>query len=67
MYATPNTVEKLLEDPDTTIKLLETIKQERASRLALEAKAEEDKPKVLLRMPFPPLTPPSWWASLQSC
>ncbi len=47
MYATPNTVEKLLEDPDTTIKLLETIKQERASRLALEAKAEEDKPKVL--------------------
>lgn len=47
MYATPDTVEKLLEDPDTTIKLLETIKQERASRLALEAKAEEDKPKVL--------------------
>lgn len=47
MYATPDTVEKMLADPDTTIKLLETIKQERAARLALEAKAEADKPKVL--------------------
>lgn len=47
MYATPDTVEKMLADPDTTIKLLETIKQERAARLALEAQAESDKPKVL--------------------
>lgn len=47
MYATPDTVEKMLADPDTTIKLLETIKQERAARMALEAKAESDKPKVL--------------------
>ena len=47
MYATPDTVEKMLADPDTTIKLLETIKQERAARMALEAKAEADKPKVL--------------------
>ena len=47
LYATPDTVEKMLADPDTTIKLLETIKQERASRLALEAQAEADKPKVL--------------------
>ena len=47
LYATPDTVEKMLADPDTTIKLLETIKQERAARLALEAKAEADKPKVL--------------------
>lgn len=47
MYATPDTVEKMLADPDTTIKLLETIKQERAARLALEQKAEADKPKVL--------------------
>lgn len=47
MYATPDTVEKILADPDTTIKLLETIKQERAARLALEAQAESDKPKVL--------------------
>ena len=47
LYATPDTVEKMLADPDTTIKLLETIKQERAARMALEAKAEADKPKVL--------------------
>ena len=47
MYATPDTVEKMLADPDTTIKLLETIKQERAARMALEAKAVADKPKVL--------------------
>lgn len=47
MYATPDTLEKMLADPDTTIKLLETIKQERAARLALEAQAEADKPKVL--------------------
>lgn len=47
MYATPDMVEKMLADPDTTIKLLETIKQERAARQALEAQAEADKPKVL--------------------
>ena len=47
LYATPDTVEKMLADPDTTIKLLETIKQERAARLALEAQADADKPKVL--------------------
>ena len=47
MYATPDTVEKMLADPDTTINLLETIKQERAARMALEANAEADKPKVL--------------------
>ena len=47
IYATPDTVEKLLADPDTTIKLLETIKQERAARVALEAQTEADKPKVL--------------------
>ena len=46
LYATPDTVEKMLADPDTTIKLLETIKQERAARLALEAQAEADKSKV---------------------
>ena len=47
LYATPDTVEKMLADPDTTIKLLETIKQERAARLALEAQAEADKPKII--------------------
>lgn len=47
MYATPDTVEKMLADPDTAIKLLTTLKEERAQRLALEAQAEADKPKVL--------------------
>ncbi len=47
MYATAETVEKMLADPDTTIKLLETIKAEREARKALEAQAEADKPKVL--------------------
>lgn len=47
MYATPDTVEKMLSDPDTAIKLLTTLKEERAARLALEAQAEADKPKVL--------------------
>ena len=47
MYATPDTVEKMLADPDTAIKLLTTLKEERAARMALEAQAEADKPKVL--------------------
>lgn len=47
IYATADTVEKMLSDPDTAIKLLTTLKEERAQRLALEAKAEADKPKVL--------------------
>lgn len=47
MYATAETVEKMLADPDTTIKLLETIKAEREARKALESQAEADKPKVL--------------------
>lgn len=47
MYATPDTVEKMLSDPDTAIKLLTTLKEERAARLALEAQAQADKPKVL--------------------
>ena len=47
MYATAETVEKMLADPDTTIKLLEAIKAEREARKALEAQAEADKPKVL--------------------
>ena len=47
LYATPDPVEKTLADPHTPIQLLATIKQERAARMALEAKAEADKPKVL--------------------
>lgn len=46
-YMTPETIEKALTDPDTIIQLATTLKEERAARLALEAKAEADKPKVL--------------------
>lgn len=47
MYATEQTVETLLSNPDTAIKLLETIKEERAKNAELEAKREADKPKVV--------------------
>ena len=47
IYATANTVEQMLSDPDTAIKLLTTLKEERAARQALERKVEVDKPKVL--------------------
>lgn len=47
MYATADTVEKLLADPDTTIKLLTTLKEERAARQALSDKVAADRPKVL--------------------
>lgn len=47
LYATPDTVEAMISDPDTAIKLLTTLKEERAKRLELEAQAKEDKPKVI--------------------
>jgi len=47
VYATPDTVEKLLNDPDTMIHMLQALKQERAERERLNAKAEHDAPKVL--------------------
>lgn len=46
-YMTPETIEKALTDPDTIIQLATTLKEERAARLALQAQAEADKPKVL--------------------
>lgn len=47
LYATQDTVEKMLSDPDTTIKLLQEIKSEREKRAALEGKVKQDAPKVL--------------------
>ena len=47
VYATPQTVEAMLGDPDTTIKILTALKDERAQRQALEARAEADRPKVI--------------------
>ena len=47
VYATPQTVEAMLNDPETTIKILTALKEERAQRHALEARAEADRPKVV--------------------
>jgi anti-repressor protein len=47
MYATPDTVDKLLSDPDTAILMLQRYKEERDKRQALEAQAEKNAPKVL--------------------
>lgn len=46
-YLTPEKTEEFLTDPDTIIQLATNLKEERARRVELEAKAEEDKPKVL--------------------
>jgi anti-repressor protein len=47
LYATPETAEKILGDPDFLIQALTELKQEREQRQKAEAKIEEDKPKVL--------------------
>lgn len=47
MYATPETAEKILGDPDFLIETLQTLKKERALRQEAEQKIEQDKPKVL--------------------
>ena len=46
-YMTPETIEAVLLNPDAMIKVLTTLKEERAARQALEGKVEEDRPKVL--------------------
>lgn len=46
-YMTPDTIEKVLTDPDTIIQLATALKEEQGKRKALEAKAEADRPKVL--------------------
>lgn len=46
-YATPEMIDRMLGDPDVMIRTLTALKEERAKNAALEAKAEEDKPKVL--------------------
>lgn len=47
LYATPETAEKILGDPDFLIQALTELKQEREQRQKAEAKIEADKPKVL--------------------
>jgi len=47
LYATAETVEDMLGNPDFAIQLLQKYKEERMEREALQEKVEEDKPKVL--------------------
>lgn len=47
MYATPQTIEAMLQDPDTMIKTLQVLKAEREQRKALEQQVEQDKPRVI--------------------
>lgn len=44
IYATPQTVEQMLADPDTMIATLQSLNAECEKRLALEAQVEMDKP-----------------------
>lgn len=46
-YMTPATLEAMIADPDTTIRLLSALKSEQEQRKALEAQAAENAPKVL--------------------
>ena len=46
MYATPDTLDRMLDDPDFGIKMLETVKAEREKSAALEAEIVKQKPKV---------------------
>jgi len=47
VYATPETAERLLNDPDFMIKTFTALKEERERNAALQSKIEQDKPKVL--------------------
>ena len=47
-YATTATVEAMLADPDTMIRTLQALKEEREAREALQDKIDADAPKVLL-------------------
>lgn len=46
-YLTPAKLEEALLNPDTLIRLAQTLKEEREKRAVLEAQAEVDRPKVL--------------------
>lgn len=46
-YVTPQTVEQLLAEPDTMIKILMDLKEERAARLKAEQTIVENRPKVI--------------------
>lgn len=48
MYATPPTIEDMIANPDMAIKLLTTLKEERAARAQAEAEVEAQRPVAAL-------------------
>lgn len=46
-YMTPLTLKQMIADPETTIQILTSLKEEREQRIKLEAEARQNKPKVL--------------------
>lgn len=48
MYATPATIEDMIANPDAAIKLLTTLKEERAARAKAEAEIEAQRPVAAL-------------------
>lgn len=48
MYATPATIEDMIANPDMAIKLLTTLKEERAARAKAEAEVEAQRPVAAL-------------------
>lgn len=48
MYATPATIEDMIANPDMAIKLLTTLKEERAARAKAEAEVEAQRPAAAL-------------------
>ena len=47
IYATPQKLEEMLNDPDTMIRTLQALKTEREKVAVLKGKVAEDKPKVI--------------------
>ena len=47
IHATPQTMEAMLNDPDTMIELLKNYKEAKEKQIAAELKIENDRPKVL--------------------
>ena len=47
MYATPQAIEAMLQDPDTMIRTLQVLKEERQARIVAETQIALDKPKVI--------------------
>ena len=47
LYATPDTVEKILENPDYMIEILQKYKEEKQKRLEVENRLKEQEPLVL--------------------